>query len=129
RSTEGGKKWNHIQEHPNAGNGFDDPVNITFDSTGGVIVLGDRGIYRSPDGSGNFANKQGNLQTNEMYTITLDPNNPNIIYGVSQDHGAALKGFGGPVWNYTKGGNETGKVVVSPTNSSGTFRSTPETEP
>src|SRR5262249_5478318 len=99
----------------------EDPIGVSFDAAGGVVLVGDRGIYRWPGPGSSFANKQGNLQVSELYTLTLDPTNPDVAYGIAQDHFRQLKFSGFPVWNYLgpAPGNpanvgETGKILVSP---------------
>ena len=98
------------------GSDFDDPVSVSFDDSGNYVLTGDRGIYTSPDGMEPFAYKQGNLQTAELYTLTLDPTNPGVAYGISQDQLAALKFTGGLAWSYLGSGDEVGKILVDPTN-------------
>jgi hypothetical protein len=112
RSTDRGATW--------AGPLFgEDPVGGYFDAAGGFVLVGDRGIHRTPDhGTTWDPPKEGNLQVTEFYDVTLDPTNPAIAYGISQDHTAALKFTGGPVWTYLGGGDETGKVLVDPVNPS-----------
>src|SRR5262249_11893541 len=69
------------------------------------------------DNQGQLLPRMGNLQLTQFYDITLDPQNPDIVYGVAQDHSDAMK-FGGDLqWHYMNGGgHETGKVLVDPTN-------------
>jgi photosystem II stability/assembly factor-like uncharacterized protein len=113
RSTDGGQNWTVIYA--------EDPVGIFFDSAGGVVLVGDRGIYRWAGPGNPFTNRQGNLQITQFYTLTLDPNDPDIVYGVSQDHFRYLKFSGYPVWNQLgtppgnpPSGGETGKILVDP---------------
>ncbi|HSZ55212.1 MAG TPA: hypothetical protein VK797_06095 [Tepidisphaeraceae bacterium] len=110
QSTDGGTTWTQIYA--------EDPVNVEFDDSGAVIMTGDRGIYRWTGGTSAFQNKQGNLQDAEFYTLTLDPTNPQTVYGIAQDQLAGLKTTGSPVWNYMGGADEVGRVVVDPTNPS-----------
>jgi hypothetical protein len=118
QSTDGGSTWmllNNVED-PNAG---------FFDNSGNFILVGDHGIYLTGATPSTFVNKQGNLQTSEFYTITLDPNNPNVVYGVAQDQFQPLKYNGYPVWTAlasvsptaTDGTGETGKILVGPANS------------
>ena len=80
-------------------------------------MYGDRGIYRWTGPGAPILNKQGNLQNAEFYTITADPTNRNIVYGIAQDQITALKYTGGAAWNYLSDGDEVGKILVSPLNS------------
>jgi hypothetical protein len=108
-STDGGATWDSLYS--------EDPVGVYFDDTSALVLVGDRGIYRWTGGGSPFANKQGDLQDAELYTLTLDPTNPKVAYGISQDQITALKFSGLPVWNYMGGGNEAGKALVDPQNS------------
>jgi autotransporter-associated beta strand protein len=123
QSTNGGSSWTQI-------NNSEDPVGGFFDDTGSLVLVGDHGIYRGTT----FVNKQGNLQTSEFYTLTLDPTNPNIAYGIAQDQFAANKYTGYPVWNSTGqapggqdggGAGETGKILVNPNSPNQLFRYAP----
>ena len=107
RSADSGLTWS---AYP-----FDDPVSVSFDDQGADILTGDRGIYRSSNGGAPYLSKQGNLQTAELYTLTLDPTNINVAYGISQDQLAGLKFTGGLAWAYLGSGGEVGKVLVDPT--------------
>ncbi len=118
-STNGGSTWNLI-------NDFEDPVGGYFDDGGDLVLTGDHGIYRVTNigGTADFANKQGNLSTSEFYTLTLDPTNANIVYGLVQDQFAVIKYNGYPVWNSAgqtpgglggEGAGEIGKILVDPT--------------
>jgi hypothetical protein len=109
RSKDGGTSWSQVYA--------EDPVGGSFDDTGAFVLVGDRGIYRWTGPGSLFTNKQGNLQVTELYNVTLDPTDPSVAYGISQDHFRGLKFTGGPVWNYLGGAGETGKVLVDPTNS------------
>jgi photosystem II stability/assembly factor-like uncharacterized protein len=115
RSTDGGATWTQIYA--------EDPISVSFDGAGNVVLVGDRGIYSWAGPGTTFANKQGDLQVSQLYTLTLDPTNPTVAYGIAQDHFAYLKFSGYSVWNYLGGapgnpdnGGETGKVLVDPTN-------------
>ena len=104
-------------------NTAEDPVGGYFDDTGDLVLVGDHGIDRVTGTDYIFNNKQGNLGTSEFYTMTLDPTNANIIYGLAQDQDAPVKYMGYPVWNSTgqapngadaEGVGEVGKVLVDP---------------
>jgi photosystem II stability/assembly factor-like uncharacterized protein len=88
-----------------------------FDKNAAVVMVGDRGIYRWTGPGAAFAPKQGNLQNTQFYTLTLDPNDTNTVYGISQDQFGALKFTGIPQWNYLSSTSETGKILVNPQNS------------
>jgi hypothetical protein len=109
QSTDGGAVWNSLYG--------EDPVGAYFDASSALVLVGDRGIYRWAGAGSPFANKQGNLQDAELYTVTLDPSNPKVAYGISQDQLAGMKFSGLPTWNYLGGGDEVGKILVDPQNS------------
>ena len=79
-STNGGSTWSASPI-----NDSEDPVGGYFDQSGDLILTGDHGIYRVTNvnyANYTFYNKQGNLDTSEFYTLTLDPADANIIYGL-----------------------------------------------
>jgi hypothetical protein len=96
----------------------DDFVGMAFDQAGGWDPFGDRSIYRSTDKGHTWTPQQGNLQITLFYDITLDPGNPNNVYGIAQDQVKASQFTGDPngVWNYIGGGDETGKILIDPNN-------------
>ncbi len=120
-SSNGGSTWSASPI-----NDSEDPVGGYFDDSGDLVLVGDHGIYRVTNVGYTdyvFNNKQGNLGTSEFYTITLDPTDPNIIYGLAQDQFAPLKYTGYPVWVSTgqapngsdaEGVGEIGKILVDP---------------
>lgn len=112
QSTDGGTTWTTIYS--------EDPVGVTFDATGALVLVGDRGIYRWTKTPGAiFANKQGNLANGTLATITPDPTNPHIIYSAAQDQLTSLKFNGYPVWNaMATNTDEVGKFQVSTSNPS-----------
>jgi photosystem II stability/assembly factor-like uncharacterized protein len=114
RSQDGGKIWVLASAHL----GGDDFVGLAFDRAGGWDLFGDRSVYRSTDQGASWTPQQGNLQITEFYDLTLDPSDPNNIYGIAQDQTAAAQFTGDPngVWNYIGGGGETGKILIDPNN-------------
>jgi hypothetical protein len=107
-SMDGGGTWRGIFG--------EDPVGGYFDAAGGFLLVGDRGINRTPNrGTTWDPPKHGNLQLTEFYTLTLDPTNLDVAYGIAQDHNA-MKFTGLPVWNYLVRPDETGKFQVDPVN-------------
>jgi photosystem II stability/assembly factor-like uncharacterized protein len=108
RSTDGGQSWAQVYT--------EDPVGGSFDAAGAFVLVGDRGVYRWTGPGTLFANKQGNLQSTEFYTVTPDPTNPNVVYGIAQDQFRGLKYSNSPVWTYLGGADEVGRILVDPTN-------------
>ena len=118
-STDGGKTWTQAESIG------DDWVNIAFEAKGNTVVTADRDVYRYDPKARTWKSKEGNLQVTLFYDIALDPTNPDIVYGVAQDHPLAMK-FGGTIeWSYMPAGGETGKVLVDPTNTSRLYVSNP----
>jgi hypothetical protein len=107
----------------------DDPVGGSFDDTGAFVLVGDRGVYRWAGGTAPWEYKQGNLATAEFYTLTLDPTNPNVAYGISQDQLAALEYTGSSAWNYLNSGDEVGKILVDPTRPNRLYNFDPNASP
>src|SRR5206468_9783539 len=63
---------------------------IGFDANGRLLDGNDGGIWRldNPNvGSIHWTDLNGNLQITQFYGIALDPINPAIIFGGSQDNG------------------------------------------
>jgi hypothetical protein len=108
QSTDGGTTWTQVYA--------EDPVGGYFDSTGAFVLVGDRGIYRWTGPGALFTNKQGNLQITEFYTVTPDPTDPSVVYGIAQDEFRGLKSSGSTVWNYLGGADEVGRILVNPAN-------------
>ena len=131
-STNGGSTWS-----TSAINDSEDPVGGYFDDSGDLVLTGDHGIYRATNvgyTDYTFYNKQGNLGTSEFYTITLDPTNPDIIYGLAQDQFAPVKYTGYPVWVSTgqapmgtdaEGVGEIGKILVNPNSTNQIYQYAP----
>ncbi len=120
QSIDGGSTWTFLYD--------EDPVNVSFDDAGGVVMVGDRGIYRWTGSGQVFDNKHGNLADAEMYTIAVDPTDAGTVYGVSQDQFAILKYSGQPVWQLAGDGQEVGRVLVDPNNPSRLYAYTPGTD-
>ncbi len=103
----------------------DDWVNIAWDAANHTIATGDRDLYAVSPADHLFNSREGNLQITEFYSITLDPNNVDTIYGVAQDQFDALQTNGSMEWHYTGGGGEVGRVLVDPTDSNYVYVSNP----
>ena len=109
-STDAGESWTRID----IGIG-DDWVNATFDRDSQVVATADRNTYRYDSENKTWVSQEGNLQVTEFWDITLDPTNPDVIYGVAQDHLDPMKFDTFNPWSYmTGGGDEFGKVLVDP---------------
>jgi photosystem II stability/assembly factor-like uncharacterized protein len=124
-SMDRGATWHRADQTNNVTIG-DDWVNIAFDPKGRVAVTADRDIYRYEPKTKAWHSKEGNLQVTLFYDVTPDPFDPDVAYGVAQDHPFAMKFTGSDEWAYMEGGgSETGKVLVDPTNTSRIYVSNP----
>jgi hypothetical protein len=97
-SDDGGMTWNDISGVGGNANGpHADHHGIAFDANGNVLVGTDGGIWRLDDrASPTWTDLNGNLQITQFTGIALDPMNPDIAYGGSQDNGTEMLTGGGP---------------------------------
>src|SRR5262249_51623301 len=89
QSTNGGANWTDISNTPNGSNGpHADNHGIGFDRNGKLLVGTDGGIWRLDVQSPiTWTDLNGNLSTIQFTGIALDPANPAIAIGGSQDNG------------------------------------------
>jgi hypothetical protein len=120
QTTNGGGSWTDIGRGAAGDNGIHtDDHALTFDASGLLLDGNDGGIWKLDNpavGSIHWTNLNGNLSTLEFIGIALDPNNPNIVYGGTQDNGT-LKTTGSLGWNTLQGG-DGGFVRVDQSNPS-----------
>src|SRR5262249_8509308 len=100
-------------------------VNVAFDANNRIAFTADRNLYRYDPNEKSWKAKEGNLALTQFYNITPDPNNPDVMYGVGQDHPSAFKFTGTVEWAYVTAGGEFGKVVVDRSNSNRVYVSNP----
>lgn len=119
-SVAGGQSWTHFESIG------DDWVNMTFDANNLPVATADRDLYAFDTATDQLDSREGNLQVTQFYTITLDLQDAERVYGVAQDHFDPM-GFNGSIlWNYLPGGGgEAGKVLVDPTDSQLLYASDP----
>jgi photosystem II stability/assembly factor-like uncharacterized protein len=124
-SKDSGGTWVHADVVGQKAIG-DDWVNIAFGKRG-VVVTADRDVYQYNPTTKAWKSKEGNQQVTLFYDVTPDPTNPDVVYGVAQDHPKAMKFTGTIEWAYlgSGGGTEVGKVLVDPTNTSRIYVSNP----
>lgn len=117
-STDGGATWfeigtkglNGIGTHP-------DHHGIAFDANGKLIDGDDGGVFRldaSTPGAYSWSDLNGNLSITQFTGIALDPLNPNVAFGGSQDNGTE-KYTGSPLWQLSQSG-DGGFVRIDPSN-------------
>jgi uncharacterized repeat protein (TIGR01451 family) len=109
-TQDGGTTWTNGTSHPdiNTGtNGKNGPRTdyhaLAFDASGRLLVGNDGGIWRLDSNSLSpknilWTDLNGNLDTIQFEGIAVDPNNPAIAYGGSQDNGTE-KTTGTLSWN------------------------------
>ena len=123
-SKDSGGTWTRADKNAKVTIG-DDWVNIAFGKQH-VVVTADRDLYTYNPTNKTWKSKEGNQQVTLFYDVTPDPTNPDIVYGVAQDHPWAMKFDGTIEWAYMGGGGtEVGKVLVDPTNTSRLYVSNP----
>ncbi len=119
-STDAGRHWTAAETMG------DDYANATFDAENHLVVTADRSVYRRTKKSKKWSVQVGDLAVTLSYDLALDPNNPEVLYGVAQDHPSAMKLDTFNPWQYMPAGGETGKVLVDPTNSKRLYISSPQ---
>jgi photosystem II stability/assembly factor-like uncharacterized protein len=125
-SHDSGQTWKHADVVHNTSIG-DDWVNLSWNAPGVAIVTADRDIYRYQTKPKTWKSREGNLQISLFYDITPDPNDPNTVYGIAQDHPFGIRFKGTHTWAYLSSGGETGKVLVHPQNSATLYVANPLT--
>jgi photosystem II stability/assembly factor-like uncharacterized protein len=114
-SKDGGKSWKQADK-PSQAWWTEDWVNMTFDHNNNGVVTSDRNVFLYDHHNKTWLAREGNLQITEFYDITLDPQKPDNVYGVAQDHFCAMKCTESVNWAYMQnGGGEVGKVLTYPT--------------
>ena len=79
-----------------------------------IFIGNDGGVYLSEDSTHidwEYKNGLGNYQ---FYTCTIDPTDPDVIYGGAQDNGTSRSEGGSPNWEAIFGGDGF-KTMVDPT--------------
>ena len=119
-STDGGNIWTNVTSSsaPGTIGVHADSHALVFDNSGKLLEGDDGGIFRmdsSSPGNIQWSDLNTNLQITQFTGIALDPNNPNIAYGGSQDNGTEVfnNDLGWTQFSFGDGGF----VRVDPTNS------------
>jgi photosystem II stability/assembly factor-like uncharacterized protein len=119
-STDGGNSWADISTGTSNMTGpHTDQHAFSFDANGKLLDSNDGGIWRldNPDPKNvAWTDINGNLNTITFTGIALDPTNPNVAYGGSQDNGTEK--FTGSLGWTQFGKNDGGFVRVDPSNPS-----------
>jgi hypothetical protein len=90
-TTTGGTSWSDISVDP-AGNGpHVDNHAVDFDAGGNLLLGNDGGLWKLTQPASltdqRWIDLNGNLGITQFYDVVLDPTNPGIAYGGSQDNG------------------------------------------
>jgi len=114
-TTDGGATWFSIEVGANGTGPHPDHHALAFDAAGRLLDGNDGGIWRLDDparGSLHWTDLNTNLQLTQYIGIAVNPANPNIVYGGSQDNGTS-RTTGSPDWLLLRGG-DGGFVRVDP---------------
>jgi hypothetical protein len=107
-STDGGSTWTNISTGASGTNGVHtDEHAIAFDANGKLIDGNDGGVWRLDNptiGSIQWTDLNTNLQVTQFIGIALNPTNPTLVLGGSQDNGTELS-TGSSEWIAVRGGD------------------------
>ncbi|HEV3343584.1 MAG TPA: hypothetical protein VG125_24645, partial [Pirellulales bacterium] len=119
-SFDGGKTWHDIATDPANNGPHSDAHAVAFDANGNLLDGNDGGVFEltNPTSAANerWSSLNTNLQITQFTGIAVDPTNPNVVYGGSQDNGTE-KYTGTTSWNLADFG-DGGMVRVDPANNS-----------
>ncbi|MCL5267085.1 MAG: hypothetical protein M1469_03145 [Bacteroidetes bacterium] len=117
-TTNGGTNWTNLTQSYAGGYIHPDQHAIAFaPSNPNVIYIGnDGGVWKSTDGGRTFINCNSNLAITQFYRIAIDPENPLLTYGGTQDNGTLKNTQPSLQWDMIYGG-DGGQVIVDPKNS------------
>jgi VCBS repeat-containing protein len=113
-TTNNGRVWSSITSDVNGNGPHTDHHAAAFDANGNFLDGDDGGIFRFNPSTGLWTDLNGNLNTIQFTGIALDPTDPNIAYGGSQDNGTE-KYTGSLGWTAIAGG-DGGFTRVDPFN-------------
>jgi photosystem II stability/assembly factor-like uncharacterized protein len=115
-TTNGGNSWTDITVDANGNGVHPDHHAMAFDAAGNLIDGNDGGIWRLNNTltSPTWQSLNTNLQITQFTGIALDPGNPNLVLGGSQDNGTE-KFTGSAQWTLVQIG-DGGFVQIDPTN-------------
>jgi autotransporter-associated beta strand protein len=120
-TTDGGGTWTRIDLGADGGGPHNNQHAFTFDSLGRLLDGNDGGIWRldvptvAPVYQVHWSDLNSNLQITQFQGIAVNPQNPNLIYGGSQDNGfeklSGVQPNGGLPW-VQQVGDTSGQVGI-----------------
>jgi autotransporter-associated beta strand protein len=134
-SLDGGATWNDISVGGPATalvGPHSDHHALVFDAAGKVLDGNDGGIWRlasSAVTSIQWIGLNSNLQITQFQSVAINPQNPNIAYGGSQDNGtdkfSGAQTSGALAWSLLQVGGDGGTTAVDPDNPSVVYATFP----
>jgi photosystem II stability/assembly factor-like uncharacterized protein len=118
-SNDGGITWFSLVVGADGNGPHTDHHAFAFDASGHLLDGNDGGIWRLDNptrGSLHWTDLNTNLQLTQYIGIAVNPTNPNIAYGGSQDNGTS-EYTGSLAWTLVRGG-DGGFVRIDPANPS-----------
>lgn len=126
KSTDGGDSWGNVtQNFYNFGQGFTfapgtsnthtDQHALTFSPVDpNVFYVGnDGGVSKTTNGGATFRSLNETLTLTQLVGIAINPANPAISYGGSQDNGSQQRSADSTLWREISGG-DGGHLVIDP---------------
>jgi photosystem II stability/assembly factor-like uncharacterized protein len=112
RSLDGGATWSDLSVGSDGHGPHVDHHGIGFDAAGRLLDGNDGGIWRLDNQTPvRWSDLNSNLQITEFIGIALDPTDPNVAYGGSQDNGT-IKFTGSLSWKLSAGLGDGGFVRI-----------------
>jgi autotransporter-associated beta strand protein len=109
--------WHDISVGKDSNGPHTDHHALAFDAFGKLLDGNDGGVWRLADPTPTaplWTDLNSNLQLTQLYSISVDPNNPNYIFGGSQDNGTE-KNVDNRAWTLSFGG-DGGTTIIDPVN-------------
>ena len=112
RSDNGGASWVNIGFGANGIGPRIDHHALAFDALGRLWDGSDGGVYATADLGGNWIDANANLGIDQLNGIAIDPLNPALVFGGSQDNGTEER-LGSSTWTQIDAG-DGGQVRYDP---------------
>ncbi len=114
RSDNGGVTWVDISGDSNGNGPHVDCHAFAFTANGTLIIGNDGGVWSTSNRGGTWVNLNTNLSITQFTGIAVDPNDPNKIWGGTQDNGTN-RTVGSTTWQHMVDG-DGGQTRIDPTN-------------